>query len=843
MIHQFAQETGLTRPTASGYSNQKGLLVLHGVKVSKENMLRHGHVASECYSLPLSINIKYLCPAVSKHKTHRMKSILTSLFSLVLCATLHAQLPSYVPADGLVGWWPFNGNANDESGNGRNGLISGAQLTADRYDNVGKALQFDGIDDRITVGQFNSPPLSDAEITISAWIKTDYSSADAMVIVGCRGNGPTSLSLQPGDFITCTYGDIAGGFHNLDTYTVDVQDNNWHQLVMIYHNQIKKLFIDGILISETPESFQLLVNGLLEFGRDYPYNRYYTGMLDDIAIYNRALTPAEITQLYTGAEEPVATCAPLAPNLQNGLVGYWPFCGNANDESGNGNDGVVNGATLAEDRFGNAGSAYSFDGNDGITMPPSDILNIALSDFSISLFMKPSNSDGLKNIIGKRYYSLGNGYSVNIENGRVFSELLDANSTTYTGSTTEVALNEWQHVCATFDRDGYSSIYLNGQLEGSLPILNESGDLSNSSELFIGYFAPVGPDCFNGCLFFEGLLDDIAIYNRALTPAEIAQLYTGAAAPCNLIASETQDTPLEVGGSAQMYVTLNATDYSMQWQTNAAGLGWMDVQDNNTYTGSQTQNLLVSNASLANHEQPFRIIVTDGICNDTSDVALLLVNNTCTAYDTITTTVEVFDTLTIENVVEVYDTLTIYNTIDVFDTTTVTVEVFDTITNVIDVFDTTTIYLQVDIFDTLFIDVYDTTYVVNTIDVYDTTFVTVTDTTFIQVVDTSYVTVTDTLLIDITFVGFEGQPSWLNTVLVYPNPTSDHITIDYGNFALMAGYNTVITNAAGATVYSSAVNSQQAYIDINAWGAAGVYFMSVYDVNGTAVAVRQIVLE
>jgi hypothetical protein len=310
-----------------------------------------------------------------------------------------------------------------------------------------------------------------------------------------------------------------------------------------------------------------------------------------------------------------------------------------------------------------------------------------------------------------------------------------------------------------------------------------------------------------------------------------------------------------VGGSAQLYVTLNATDYSMQWQTNAAGLGWMDVQDNNTYTGSQTQNLLISNASLANHEQPFRIIVTDGICNDTSDVAMLLVNNTCTAYDTITNVVEVFDTLTIENVidvfdtttvfntVDVFDTLTIYNTIDIFDTTTVNVEVFDTITNVIDVFDTTTIYLQVDIFDTLFIDVYDTTYVQQTIDVYDTTYVTLTDTTFIQVIDTAYVTVTDTLLIDITFVGFEGQPSWLNTVLVYPNPTSDHITIDYGNFALMAGYNTVITDAAGATVYSSAVNTQQAYIDINAWGAAGVYFMSVYDVSGSVVAVRQIVIQ
>jgi len=75
------------------------------------------------------------------------------------------------------------------------------------------------------------------------------------------------------------------------------------------------------------------------------------------------------------------------------------------------------------------------------------------------------------------------------------------------------------------------------------------------------------------------------------------------------------------------------------------------------------------------------------------------------------------------------------------------------------------------------------------------------------------------------------------------NPASDHITIDYGNFALMAGYTTTITDAAGATVYSSAVNSQQVEININAWGAMGVYYMSVYDANGQLVAVRHIVLE
>jgi hypothetical protein len=141
------------------------------------------------------------------------------------------------------------------------------------------------------------------------------------------------------------------------------------------------------------------------------------------------------------------------------------------------------------------------------------------------------------------------------------------------------------------------------------------------------------------------------------------------------------------------------------------------------------------------------------------------------------------------------------------------------------------------VYDTSYVTVYDTLTTYET--VYDTlyTYETIYDTV------TTFVTVTDTLLIDITFTGIEGQPSWLNTVTVFPNPASDNITIDYGNFALLAGYNTIITDAAGATVYSSAVNSQQAYIDINAWGAAGVYYLTIYDASGAAVAVRHIVLE
>jgi hypothetical protein len=79
-----------------------------------------------------------------------MKKIIIAFSAILLTAlSLQAQIPSYVPTNGLVGWWPFNGNANDESGNGNHGVVNGATLTTDRFGNNGKAYSFDGVDDWI----------------------------------------------------------------------------------------------------------------------------------------------------------------------------------------------------------------------------------------------------------------------------------------------------------------------------------------------------------------------------------------------------------------------------------------------------------------------------------------------------------------------------------------------------------------------------------------------------------------------------------------------------------------------------------------------------------------------
>jgi len=91
------------------------------------------------------------------------------MLAACLCVLTNAQtvIPSYVPTNGLVGWWPFNGNANDLSGNNNNGTVNGATLTADRYGNANKAYNFNGINNYIEVLHSNSLNLGIISISCS----------------------------------------------------------------------------------------------------------------------------------------------------------------------------------------------------------------------------------------------------------------------------------------------------------------------------------------------------------------------------------------------------------------------------------------------------------------------------------------------------------------------------------------------------------------------------------------------------------------------------------------------------------------------------------------------------
>jgi hypothetical protein len=230
-------------------------------------------------------------------------------------------------------------------------------------------------------------------------------------------------------------------------------------------------------------------------------------------------------------------CGSTLAGLSDGLVAYSPFKGNANDESGNGNNGIVHGATLTDDRFGNANSAYYFDGvNDLIDC--GDPINGSLDfgtnvDFSISLWIKTTmipTGDTWPEIICKDTWPSTPriGYEILLElkgQGRISSSIL-------TGPVGGCNLfsdrlmndNRWHHVVSI--RSGTSTLmYIDGTLEGSRQCSNSN--LSSNAKLIIGnhetYFYSLIP--------FQGNIDDILIYNRALSAFEIQELYAGYVQP------------------------------------------------------------------------------------------------------------------------------------------------------------------------------------------------------------------------------------------------------------------------------------------------------------------------
>ncbi len=288
------------------------------------------------------------------------------LILLALCSTpLLAQPPSYIPTNGLVGWWPFNGNANDESGNGNNGtLVGGTVLTTDRLGNLNSAYAFDGIGDYIDCGNAASLNIT-GSITISAWLfASDFNDTRGIVSKSALPPVDDAYQLVAGPYVPSDL-----NFLNSD-YGYLVPTLSWVHVVSVFDSssQTISLYTNGLLDTTISVAFNSIGTSTdnLCLGTHRPTftpNWSWSGTLDDIGIWNRALSQTEITQIFS--ETVASNCNPFTGSLLTGLVASYPFCGNSNDESGNNNhSSAINGAALTQDRFSAANNAYYLDGVD-----------------------------------------------------------------------------------------------------------------------------------------------------------------------------------------------------------------------------------------------------------------------------------------------------------------------------------------------------------------------------------------------------------------------------------------------------------------------------------------------
>jgi Concanavalin A-like lectin/glucanases superfamily len=506
---------------------------------------------------------------------------------LLITSSLVAQIPSYVPTNGLIGYWPFNGNANDESGNGNHGTVNGATLTVDRNGNANSAYSFDGVDDFIQTTLSYTELLNSEGLSISGWLKlgviesffgysilTNHFPGSSQFAFALGGTNDGNYHRK----LVLFFNSYSGGSQPVYCPINSINIEQWTYVTCTLNNDNLAFYINGELVFSQQVLFDSLsTEGVapdVKIGQGNPtvgFQQNWNGNLDDIAIYNRALTPTEITALYTGVTtipgctnstacnynasatqddgsctfpaQTYLTCAgtcindtdgdgicnelevPTTPAYvpTNGLVGYWPFNGNANDESGNGNHGTVNGATLTTDRNGNANSAYSFNGiSNEIIITDHPTLNFINSDLSICSWINTFSSES--NHIFHKGLGSGNDnpkyiFTINNNNYAYHVNGPNLNTGVWAYSNAIPQMLVWENVCIVKSND-LISFFINGSL-------NSQTNFATPNPSTFGINAKIGGGEPNGQGWFNGLLDDIAIYNRALTPEEITALYNG----------------------------------------------------------------------------------------------------------------------------------------------------------------------------------------------------------------------------------------------------------------------------------------------------------------------------
>jgi hypothetical protein len=487
--------------------------------------------------------------------------------------------------DGLVAWYPFDEDSQDKSGNQNHGVAKGNLTYASGK--FGQAAKFDGVSSYITVPNHDSLNLQN--MTLSAWVY-DYSHP-------AYGPLGTSLILNKGVWsfsgdqkrqyqFSSSYGfniEFAQfGLFNVNNlepwemlYSKDtIPVNQWKYIAVTYDGYTQKIYVDGNLNNSrdtvlnvfTPTNpTPLTIGAGFRDDNDKPLN-IKNGLIDDLRVYNRALSDSEIRQLYECAnaknsshiQSPIpdvkittltdkeATKVATKNSISCGcdiikddLVACYPFNGNANDESGNGNNGTVNGATLTTDRFGNPNSAYLFNGaNSFIEVKDNQALRLANTNFTLSTWVYETerNQSYQDAILVKRGENDPDGY---------FFSIIGATNPPYTPgsilyqvsggynpcivSVKQILLNSWHHVVLIYDNTQKSAkMYINGSLEKSVlyknAVPNPSGNLPSPNPNTISNLF-IGKDSGKEGYFFHGIIDDIRIYNRALSESEIRQLH------------------------------------------------------------------------------------------------------------------------------------------------------------------------------------------------------------------------------------------------------------------------------------------------------------------------------
>ncbi|MBN78710.1 MAG: hypothetical protein CMJ70_01110, partial [Planctomycetaceae bacterium] len=449
-------------------------------------------------------------------------------------------------------YYPFNGNANDESGNGNNGAVNGATLVADRKGTANKAYSFDGVDDQIHAQSTTGLPAGNSDRTWSVWFKTPWSQATGknacILAMGTNGSTNQCLGLGMQQTGVLFFGIWGSLWATPDTYN----DNQWHHAVFIHSSGTAKLYVDGVLKITQPLTLNTNF-GDFRIGQTASnnLNEHFPGSIDDVRIYNRALSTAEVSGLYDAEK----------PSLNDGLLVHYPFNGNANDESGNGRHATVSGSPSVPDRHGTANGAQRFTQIGPLPGFPNGYHiegganTKAMGPIkTVSVWYAPDQiTNSQMDLVNKRKYGfVSHGWNLSINNQRQLvyqvTRLANPNSDgVVSPNPINLVVNEWVHLVATHEGNDVR-LYVNGQQVAQKNVNMDPREGYSWNGLMVG----AGLSQWAGTVpvnNVQGDLDDVRVYNRALGATEISELHRQEAPVGSLLWTYTTGSWLNSGPS------------------------------------------------------------------------------------------------------------------------------------------------------------------------------------------------------------------------------------------------------------------------------------------------------
>jgi chitodextrinase len=489
-------------------------------------------------------------------------------------ASLYAAQSAFPgTATDLVAHYPLNGDASDVTVLGNDGTFN-TTAGPDRHGWANNAAAFDGAANGIRAA--NSAALNSDYTTISFWVKPIEFPGSGEVFLISNGGWQERLKISLPSHGKPVFTTHSGGAccSDMDSGT-PLALGEWTHVAMTHDGEKDIIYLNGVPANEKA------VSGALDktthpFGIGYdPIDGagFFNGMMDDVRVYNRALNATEIASLYADQQ--------AAPMVEGDLVAAYGFAGDATDATAYQNHAQVSGALLGTDRFGKANQSYDFDGiAAGITAANSPQHN---TDFTtISFWVNPKSLPGSGEV-----YLLSNGgwqerwkISLPSHGKPVFTTHSGGACCSDMDSGTPLAVGEWTHVAMTHD-GSKDIIYLNGVLANEKAV---SGALDPTT-----YPLGIGYDPIDKNFYFDGAIDEVMIFNRALSAAEIAELYDlQSTAPANAD-NEAPAAPIN------LQAAVNFTDIALSWLPASDNVG---VVSYNVYKDGSKAMTVTSNAAV-----------------------------------------------------------------------------------------------------------------------------------------------------------------------------------------------------------------------------------------------------